>query len=299
MFRSTSISIILLALAICAASPSWCLGQVKVVYLSKNRKVAFSHPLLPSPKSTDEASGHELENPFDPFPDASEIAELDSILAAWDQVFAEQPFNTQEFRCWEYDTLFGPSDPDECKRYSQGALVRTSLHKWSLKETIARDWKGTKSYVASERLAAWAWDGESFATWSDSKPHLVPRESKESEPPLSAVLAFCGDGQARELAQRYWMRVVSRESADERPRIEIRPRLEMDARGWKEITILLALDQTPEAIEIVTDKNHRSIFQFTARTNAWWPDERPLNQMARFRRTLEKFKRSLEEESVE
>lgn len=319
MFRSTSISIILLALAICAASPSQCFGQDPV-----RRKVAYSHPFWPSPKSTDEGSGSELANPFDPFPDASELTELDSILATWDRVFGEKPFNRRNFREWDYDALFGPTDPDVAKEFREGVLTCVGLQRWSIRETRATQSEPLYEPVESDKYvlfrnffgphlkptgkftyraiptAEWVCDDHTIAFWNSghSSPTIVPFEA-EHDSPLIAVLAFCGNGQARELAHRYRMRVVSRESADDQPRIEIRPRLEMDARTWHEIVVLLAADQTPYAIEIIENKSRRTVFEFTDRTNVWWPDERRFTELARLRKREADFKKALEEQPVD
>lgn len=281
------------------------------------------HPFWPTPKPTAESSEGELANPFDPFPDASEVAELDSILATWDRVFAEQPFNTRKFRQWDYDPAFEAYAPDQVKEYREGVISRLSPQRWWIRETRAIqfvsvyepvEWDhnlvlfpnffGPRSKLSSEKPTQralqpqeLAWDEQSLAFWGSNKsnPTIVSFVAEKHDPPLVATLAYCGNGQTRELAHRYRMRVVSRESADDQPRIEIRPRLEMDARTWHEIVVLLAADQTPCAIEIIENKSRRTVFEFTDRTNVWWPDERRFTELARLRKGESDLKKALEE----
>jgi hypothetical protein len=320
VFRSTSISVILLALAICAASPSRCFAQAEVPdLLIPKADWSVLLPYLSQRQAKVETGGAELENPFDPFPDASEVVELDSILATWDQVFAELSFNTRKFRRWDYDPVSWPKDPNQVNQYREGVITRAARQEWSIRETHAvqfepvyepadwgnlvlfRDFFAPRYKVSTEKptqrawhTSEWAWDEQSFAFWSSnkSKPTVVPLAAEKGEPPLVAALAYCGNGQAREYALRYWMRVVSRESADERPRIEIRPRLETDARSWQKIIVLLAADQTPYAIEITDKKDRRTAFEFTGRTYQWWAEAYRFHEIARLRRQDEEAKKA-------
>ncbi len=115
-----------------------------------------------------------------PEPSAAEQAELDEILARWQQNTAAFDSYRYEFRRWEYDPVRGPKDT--CSAYSEGSICIVMPDRWhfqvdkTLKYHAPREAAESPSYCvgADWDNEEWSWDGE-WLSEADYQRRIIVR----------------------------------------------------------------------------------------------------------------------------
>lgn len=223
------------------------------------------------------------------------LAELDDLLARWE----ERSAGIERYRCrftrWEYDPVFGPADPNTAKTVAQGDLKYAAPDKGLFKIDSAtikvhtlplgEDRKpipGAKpTYEGSDALFGehWVCDGKSVFSFDYKlkvlKKYPLPPEN-QGKGIVDGPLPFLFGAKAETLKKRYWLRVVTPSDVADQHWIEAWPKYVGDRNNFLKVTVLLSsTDFLPNALEVCDPsfrpkvKEIRTVYQFDKRDINW------------------------------
>ncbi len=202
----------------------------------------------------------------------AEQAELDRVLANWEQV--SQRINT--FKCkfqrWQYNLQFG--NPQEPWTYGTGVLKykRPDQGVYQVEEVRARipaPAGQPAKWGEPEVGEHWVCDGESLYEL-DHKQKLLKERPLLPEMQGTAIangpLPFQIFGASQEkLKARYWLRVLpSGPQQQGKIMLQAFPRWQQDASNYRDVTLMLdAQTMHPEAVQVVDLNKNRDSYRFT------------------------------------
>ncbi|MHB1034273.1 MAG: TIGR03009 domain-containing protein [Pirellulales bacterium] len=180
-------------------------------------------------------------------------AALDLVLRAWEQRSAKVDTFKCSFTRWEYDPVFGPTDPNAPKNVSQGNLKYKTPDKGMFR-------------VAGTTPEQWVCDGKSIFEFNYTKRELIERKlppDMQGKAIVDSPLPFLFGAQADRLKQRYFMRILP---ASQKGQIllEAYPRFRQDAANFRKTELLLTeKDMLPFALQIfLPNGKSRTVYQF-------------------------------------
>jgi TIGR03009 family protein len=225
--------------------------------------------------------------PFAPL-SAQEQKYLDDILNYWEQRSKSIERYRCTFRRWEYDPVFGPRDPDTCKRYSEGEIKYSAPDKGMFKvgkilhyAPPAKD-GDNPGYVEREGEVGehWICDGRSIFEHDEKNKQLIQRElppHMRGKAIAEGPLPFLFGAETEKIKQRYWIRPLPvPKEVKGQYWLEAYPKTRQDAANYQKVHVIIAqADFLPQAL-ILFDRNFdphrnpaRTTFSFENREVNW------------------------------
>ncbi len=218
---------------------------------------------------------------------AAEAQYIDKILAYWEFRSKKVHHYEANFQRWEYDSVFGPPNPQIYKTYSEGIIKYEQPDKGLFQVNLTKHYvPPTDSQPAeykprpSEVNEHWVCDGESIFEFDVPAKQLkvwpLPPEQK-GQAITNGPLPFLFGANKEDIKSRFYLRVAPDQgSAKDEYWLEAWPKRPADAAEYRFISILIDQKEfLPFAIEVY-DRN------FNPQPNK--ADEKP-----NFSRTVYKF----------
>jgi TIGR03009 family protein len=203
------------------------------------------------------------EAPFQLTPEQQ--AEVDRVLAAWEQRSNQVRTFSCRFKRWEYDTQWGPADAP--KYEDLGAIKYEAPDKgfFRVEQTVGG---GQAGPVDPRRAEHWVCDGRSVFQYDYSNKlvteYRLPPEL-HGKAIANSPLPFLFGASAENLQQRYFMRIVT--PSDKRGQqtwLEAYPKYQSDAANFRAAHLILTNhNMTPFAMNIYSPNGKdRTAYQF-------------------------------------
>ncbi len=231
---------------------------------------------------------HVLRAPLAPFqltPPQEQY--LNQVLEYWE--FKSK--GIERFRCkftrWEYDPVFGPKDPFTAKTESLGSIMYSAPDKGLFKIEKVFHYtapQGADQQPRYEERADsvgehWVCDGASVFEYNHTQKKLVqyqlPPEMR-GQAIANSPLPFIFGANAKQIKERFWMRVITPTDAKGEYWLEAYPKNQADAVNYQKIEIILdEKDYLPKAIQVfdptydVRRNPKRTAFMFEDRDVNW------------------------------
>jgi TIGR03009 family protein len=198
---------------------------------------------------------------------AAEQAELDQVLAAWEQKSESIKVLTTTFTMFEYDAVFGPKaapgEPPREKRRCEGTIQFASPDKGSYQMT-----KGGEERWMCDGLAIYEFDVKQ----KKLKEYRLPKEL-QGKAIANGPLPFVFGAQAEAMKQRYVMRIFTPPEEKNQIWIEAWPRWQQDAANFHHVQVILdSKTMLPVALRLF-DPNpqiHKVYVFETTKVNGTW-----------------------------
>jgi TIGR03009 family protein len=212
---------------------------------------------------------------------------LNQVLDYWE--FKSR--GIQRFRCkfvrWEYDPIFGPKKWDIAKTESTGAIMYSAPDKGLFKVEKIFHYVAPQNPNENPRYEEqagqvgehWVCDGQSVFEYNHQQKKLVqyqlPPEMR-GQAIANSPLPFIFGANARQIKERFWMRVITPAEAKGEYWLEAYPKLQADAANYQKIEIILDEKEfLPKAIQVfdptydVRRNPKRTAFMFEDREVNW------------------------------
>lgn len=184
----------------------------------------------------------------------NEMAELDRVLAAWEQRNKEIRSFECKFTLWTYDSVFGDGTGRQPKTTDQGEIKYAAPDKGLYR-------------IQGERQVQWLCDGKSMFQWiydqKQVKEYPLPPEL-QGKGIANGPLPFVFGTEASRLKQRYFLRIITPRDAQGEVWIEAFPRYQADASEFKRAELILKTTGfLPDAIQLIdTNGRDRRVYKF-------------------------------------
>jgi TIGR03009 family protein len=251
-FRFRSALILTAVLLIVAAGPAF--GQAVAPAsdggYSRQRADAVAQPQGPPASQV----------PFQLTPDQQKA--VDQILSFWELYSSRVKRYRCKFTRWEYDSIYGPRDPNVAKTCSDGEIRYEAPDKGMfrvdrlLHYTPQQD--GTHQFLAhpGEQGEHWICDGQAIYDYDYINKRL---KVQELPPELQGAaiadgpLPFLFGAKAEKIKQRYWVRIISPPEGKQGQEhwLQAFPKTRQDAANFKMVEVILdAKLFLPSAIQV-------------------------------------------------
>jgi TIGR03009 family protein len=216
-----------------------------------------ARPAVPNPGGAQIVPGAQpvgLKAPsWFPLPD-DHAKYLDDILKYWEQKSDTVERYQCKFKRWEYDPVFGPKPgPDGTdipKSYSEGELHYKKPDKGNFHVKLSKVYvapkaegeKATYEKQADEMNEHWVCDGMSVFEFDGRKKQLIERPlpaEMQGKSIADGPLPFLFGAKAATIKQRYWIRVITPESAKNEYWLEAHPKSRHDAANFKLVQVII------------------------------------------------------------
>lgn len=184
---------------------------------------------------------------------ATEQAEVDALLNAWEKSSAEVKTFKCNFARLEYDSVFGPEG--KAKTDCSGELKFAAPDKGLFHVTEIRNYNPmTGEYIVAKGQFGehWVCDGKSIFEFDHAQKKLVERElppEMQGKAISEGPLPFVFGAKADDLRKRYYIKIVP--FAEGQILLDIYPKLRNDAANYSKIELILLQDGLmPYAIKI-------------------------------------------------
>jgi TIGR03009 family protein len=201
--------------------------------------------------------------------------DLIRVLRAWEERSDKVHTLAAEFRRWDYDSVFGPRDPqtnEAVPKESKGEIKYAAPDKGLYHITESRDFVGVeggqrKFQARAEGGEHWVCDGQSIWEYNYEKKQLIERRlppELQGKAISDGPLPFLFGADADKLLARYWMRVVTPPNVQGQVWLEAYPKHQVDAANFQRATVILdGITLFPQAIEIhLPNGKSRHVHQF-------------------------------------
>jgi TIGR03009 family protein len=181
-----------------------------------------------------------------------EQANVDRVLALWEQRNNKIKTFDCEFTRWIYDAVFGR--PDQPKFVDSGILrFETPARGMFRVEKTERD--GKNSPIDNARAEHWICDGKSVFEFSHVKKQLIEHklpQELQGKAIVDSPLPFLFISSAEKLRQRYWVKIVTPADVDNQVWLLAYPRFQRDAKNFRYAEFIVTKDgMTPYAMNLV------------------------------------------------
>ena len=190
------------------------------------------HPTLQRRADPQQTTQPAPAAPFVLTPD--EQAQLDQVLAAWEQRGTKVKSFESKFTRWQYDQVFGKETTD------QGEVKYASPDKGAFQ-------------VLGEQPEHWICDGKSIFEYKFVTKQLIEHKlppELQGQGITDSPLPFLFGSTAAQLKQRYFLRLVTPPNVQGQVWLEARPRYQADAQNFQRAEVILAsATMLPAAIQ--------------------------------------------------
>ena len=175
---------------------------------------------------------------------------LNQVLEYWEfKSRAIERFRSK-FTRWEYDPVFGPKDPYQAKTESNGTIMYSAPDKGLFKiEKVfhfvaPRNANEQPRYdeQAGEVGEHWVCDGQSVFEYNHQQKKLIQYQlpvEMRGQAIANSPLPFIFGANAKQIKERFWMRVITPPEAKGEYWLEAYPKLQADAANYQKIEIIL------------------------------------------------------------
>ena len=209
---------------------------------------------------------------------AGEAQHIDQILAFWEFRSKKVHHYEANFERWEYDSVFGPANPDIWKTYSTGEIKYEQPDKgmFQIAETkhyvVPKD-GGQAKYEARPNQVNehWVCDGKSIFEYDEAAKQLkiwpLPPE-QQGQAITNGPLPFLFGAKKDDIKSRFYLRISPHQKkTDKEYWLEAWPKRPQDAAEYRFISILIDAEEfLPYAIEVY-DRNFNPQPQDNQRPN--------------------------------
>lgn len=227
---------------------------------------------------------NQVGRPFPPL-SAEHQKYLDQILRYWEFSSSKIKRYRCDFTRLEYDPVFGPKKWYKTK--SEGAI------KYSTPDKGLFHVKKIEYYTSPAKPGEepkylprpgdvdekWICDGKTIFEFDHQNKRLIERQlppEMQGKAIMDGPLPFLFGAKAKEIKQRYWIRVITPPKVKDEYWLEAFPKTRQDAANFKKIEIIIAQkDFLPKAIQIF-DRNYdprtnqtRTVLEFKNREVNW------------------------------
>jgi len=168
-----------------------------------------------------------------------EQAQLDRALNAWEQHSAGVKTFACEFKRWEYDLVWGPTDK---ARFEDVGVIKYAAPDRGLFK------------VEGDRAEHWICDGKSFWQYDFARKLLIEHKlppHMQGKAIRNGPLPFLFGTKAADLKQRYFLRVITPQGVRDQTWLEAYPRFQADAANFSRAELILDnRAMTPFALQI-------------------------------------------------
>ena len=228
------------------------------------------------------AAPQTLPNPFQLT--AGEKQHLDQVLGYWQGRSGKVKTYECEFTRWEYDSVFGPTDPRMAKTKADGRIRYAAPDKGEFKVESIGEFNPAQlnppqkfNMKPSDHDEHWICDGRSVfelnGTTKTLREERLPPEM-QGQSITAGPLPFMFGAKKDELLARYWMKeIMPPKERKGEYWIEARPKFRDDAANFQKIIVILdEKNFLPVAMQVFPPtwdgKNNwsRSVYAFSNRT---------------------------------
>jgi TIGR03009 family protein len=205
-----------------------------------------------------------------------EEAQLDQVLTQWERRNQQIKTFDSQFKRWTYDVVFAdPQKPLQPKFVEIGTLRYAAPDKGLFRlDKEERD--GKELPIDNARAEHWLCDGKSVFEYVPSqkkvKEHKLPPEL-QGKAIANSPLPFLFGAEAKNLKQRYFIRLVTPQDVQGQTWLEAHPRFQGDAANFHHaIFIITTQTMLPYALRIVqpNGKDYMVYQFFDSVPNAPW-----------------------------
>lgn len=205
-----------------------------------------------------------------------EEAQVDQALAQWERRNQQIKTFDSQFKRWSYDVVFAdPQKPLQPKFVEIGTLKYAAPDKGLFRlDKEERD--GKELPIDNARAEHWVCDGRSVYEYNPAKKqvieHKLPPELR-GKAIANSPLPFLFGAEAKNLKQRYFIRLVTPQDVQGQTWFEAYPRFQGDAANFhRAIFIITTQGMLPYALRIEqpNGKNHMVYQFFDVTVNDKW-----------------------------
>jgi TIGR03009 family protein len=214
---------------------------------------------------------------------ALQQAQLNAVLAAWQQESAKINTFKCDFERWEYNLVFGPSGEIPLNK-NKGELSFGRPDKGSFRITEINTWKETPPPAGqpapAEKIGTWApqpnaigehWmcDGKSVFEYRHNQKQLVERPippQLQGQAIVDGPLPFLFGADADKLKARYWMRVVQQPNQAQ-IWLDALPKFQAQAADFRAVQVILDRQRLlPTHMQVHLPNGDRHMYTFNIAT---------------------------------
>jgi TIGR03009 family protein len=225
------------------------------------------------PRAPQQPAAQQPQTPQPPFTlTPQEEAEVDRSLGLWEQHNRDVKTFDCRFKRWTYDVVFGPAG--QAKFIDLGVLRYSAPDKGMFQvEATERDGKAVA--VENARTEHWISDGKSIFEFNPGKKQLIEHKlpvELQGQAIADSPLPFLFGAKAQKLKQRYFIRLIPTNTADQ-VCLEAFPRYQQDAANFHHAQFIInTRDMSPFALKLIqpNEKDHM-VYQFydTVVNDSW------------------------------
>ena len=183
---------------------------------------------------------------------AQEESQVDQVLKQWEQRNQDVKTFDCDFKRWIYDTVFGPAD--KAKFVESGVIQYAAPDRGKFfVERAEKD--GKESPIDDARADHWICDGKSIFEYSPQKKqvieHKLPPEV-QGKAIANSPLPFLFGAEAKNLKQRYFIRIITPPDEKNQIWLEAYPRLQQGAANFHHAVFIVKSEgMSPYALKLV------------------------------------------------
>jgi TIGR03009 family protein len=182
---------------------------------------------------------------------AQEEAKVDQVLKQWEQRNQDTKTFDCDFKRWIYDTVFGSAD--QAKFIESGVIQYAAPDRGKFfVERAEKD--GKESPIDDARADHWICDGKSIFEFSPQKKqvieHKLPPEL-QGKAIANSPLPFLFGAEAKNLKERYFIRIITPPNETTQIWLEAYPRLQQGAASFHHaIFVIKSEGMSPHALRL-------------------------------------------------
>lgn len=198
-------------------------------------------------------------------------ADLDWLLARWEQKGAKVKTFECDFTRFDWDPVWRPDRP---MHVVQGELKYAAPDKGMLRvngELVDFRWDGGAAkggrFVEGQMAERWICNGSSIFEYNYQRKQLVEHKlppDVKGTAISNSPLPFLFGAKADQLRERYFLRVVTPEGMKDQAWLEAHPKYQADAANFRNATLILTLgSMQPMAIQsVLPNGRSRTVYHF-------------------------------------
>ena len=186
-----------------------------------------------------------------------EEAQVDRVLALWEQRNRAIKTFDCEFKRWIYDLVFSPPRPNETLRpkFVDTGVIKYAAPDRGMFRAERTERSGAMVPIEDARSEYWISDGKSIFEMNPSKKQLIEHQlppELQGKSIANSPLPFLFGAESQKLKQRYYIRIVTPEDVKDQIWLEAYPRNRQDAANFHHAQFIIAAQgMAPFALKLI------------------------------------------------
>ena len=200
---------------------------------------------------------------------AKQQADLDKLLASWEQHSSKIDTFKCRFTRWDYDKTFGSDKNGGLRSEALGEIKYRSPDHGKFMVTEMKEWNGkTFASPKDQVLEHWVCDGKSIFEFDTPKKQLIETKlppELQGKAIADGPLPFIFNAKAATLKKRYYLRdITPQEQVGKQIWLDAYPKEAADARNFSHVELILTeADYNPYALQLyLPGGTNRQVYAF-------------------------------------